>query len=208
MSSRNLTPVSYVVLGLVARDGPSTPYDLKAAVGRGIAYFWPFPHSQIYSETEYLAGLGLLAHEQERRGRRRRTFRLTDAGRLALQAWLREPTSDPVHVRSHGFLQLYFGAFGRPEDMLNLANVQIATFKAQVHEVGEMVGRLQVGADGKWQLAVAEMFGEMSRAILDSWTRVAARASRELRSPPARPPHRGSRASAAAARTSRRHTGA
>ena len=94
------------VLGLIARDGPSTPYDLKAAVARGIAYVWPFPHSQIYSETEYLAEIGLLAHEQERRGRRRRTFRLTDAGRQALENWLREPTSDPVQIRSYGFLQL------------------------------------------------------------------------------------------------------
>ena len=52
MSRADITPVSYVVLGLVARDGPSTPYALKAAVGRGIAHFWQFPHSQIYAETE------------------------------------------------------------------------------------------------------------------------------------------------------------
>ena len=94
VSRRTLTPVSYVVLGLIARDGPSTPYDLKVAVARGIAQFWPFPHSQIYSETEYLTGLGLLAEKRETSGRRRRTFRITDAGRLALEAWLREPTSE------------------------------------------------------------------------------------------------------------------
>src|SRR6266511_2851262 len=49
MSIPELNPVSYVVLGLVNRDGPSTPYELKTAVGRGIAYFWQFPHSQIYT---------------------------------------------------------------------------------------------------------------------------------------------------------------
>ena len=53
--------MSYVVLGLVARDGPSTPYALKAAVARGVAHFWPFRHSQIHAETERLARLGLLA---------------------------------------------------------------------------------------------------------------------------------------------------
>ena len=68
MSRPDLTPVSYVVLGLVARDGPSTPYALKTAVGRGIAHFWPFPHSQIYAETGRLAGLGLLAEEREHTG--------------------------------------------------------------------------------------------------------------------------------------------
>src|SRR5262249_26316420 len=101
MSSRNLTPVSYVVLGLIARDGPSTPYEVKRAVARGIAHFWPFPHSQIYSETEYLTGLGLLAEERERSGRRRRTFRVTDGGRRALESWLCEPTSDAFQIRSY-----------------------------------------------------------------------------------------------------------
>ena len=59
------------------------------AVSRGIAHFWPFPHSQIYSETEYLTGLGLLAEDRESNGRRRRTFRLTAGGRHALASWLR-----------------------------------------------------------------------------------------------------------------------
>jgi DNA-binding PadR family transcriptional regulator len=67
--------VSYVVLGLIARDGPSTPYALKAAVGRGIGHFWQFPHSQIYAET----------------GRRWRSYRITAEGRAALSAWLAEP---------------------------------------------------------------------------------------------------------------------
>src|SRR4029450_7966169 len=88
VSTPDLTPVSYVVLGLVARDGPSTPYALKAAVGRGIAHFWQFPHSQIYAETERLARLGLLAEEREQTGRRRRSYRITPQGRAALAAWL------------------------------------------------------------------------------------------------------------------------
>src|SRR6266511_3516462 len=84
MSIPELNPVSYVVLGLVNRDGPSTPYELKPAVGRGIAYFWQFPHSQIYAESERLARLGLLLEEREQTGRRRRTFRITPEGLAAL----------------------------------------------------------------------------------------------------------------------------
>src|SRR3712207_4480950 len=108
MSRPDLTPVSYVVLGLVARDGPSTPYALKVAVGRGIAQFWQFPHSQIYAETERLARLGLLAEERELTGRRRRSYRLTDEGRAALAAWLAEPTDEPPQLRSLGLLKLFF----------------------------------------------------------------------------------------------------
>src|SRR5829696_3541648 len=108
MSRPDLTPVSYVVLGLVARDGPSTPYALKTAVGRGVAHFWPFPHSQIYAETERLAGLGLLAEEREQTGRRRRSYRITPEGRTALSAWLAEPAAEPPQLRSLGLLKLIF----------------------------------------------------------------------------------------------------
>src|SRR6266511_2409516 len=114
MSIPELNPVSYVVLGLVNRDGPSTPYELKTAVGRGIAYFWQFPHSQIYAESERLARLGLLLEEREQTGRRRRTFRITPEGRAALRAWLAQPTSEPTQLRSPGLLQLYFGWFASP----------------------------------------------------------------------------------------------
>jgi PadR family transcriptional regulator AphA len=209
MSSRNLTPVSYVVLGLIARDGPSTPYEVKAAVARGIAHFWPFPHSQIYSETEYLTGLRLLAEERERSGRRRRTFRVTDAGRRVLESWLCEPTSDAFQIRSYAFLKLYFGYFARPEDVLNLAGVQIASLETQLTEIGQMLDRLKVRADRKWQLALGEMFSDLSRAVLDAWKRVEARASHEARASTAavRRPNQRTSLSAAMRRQKRRRAG-
>ena len=98
MSRPDLTPVSYVVLGLVARDGPSTPYALKTAVGRGMPHFWPFPHSQIYAETGRLAGLGLLAEEREHTGRRRRSYRITGEGQAALAALAAEPTDEASRI--------------------------------------------------------------------------------------------------------------
>lgn len=210
MSSDGLTPVSYVVLGLIARDGPSTPYTLKAAVARGIAHFWPFPHSQIYSETGYLTGLGLLAEERERSGRRRRTFRLTDSGRRALQSWLAEPTSEALQIRSYAFLQLYFGYFGRPEDVRKLADVQIASLEARHREIGQMVERLKTRADRKWQRVLAEMYAELARGGLEAWKQVAAMASREVRASAAAPARqeRNTARSAATKRSGRqRRTG-
>ena len=66
------------------------------AVGRGVAHFWQFPHSQIYAETDRLARLGLLAEQREHTGRRRRSYRITPEGRAALRAWLASrPTSRP-----------------------------------------------------------------------------------------------------------------
>src|ERR671937_1200150 len=109
MSNPQLTPVSYVVLGLVAQ-GATTSYDMKQKAARSVGYFWHFPHSQLYAEPARLVELGLLAEEQERGGRRRRTYTLTKAGKTVLDGWLRRPTSEPTQGRDTGLLKLFFGA--------------------------------------------------------------------------------------------------
>ncbi|MGD0248138.1 MAG: hypothetical protein ABSB75_03710 [Candidatus Limnocylindrales bacterium] len=44
-----LTPTSYLVLGLLAREGPSTPHDLKRHVAATIGHFWSFPHALLWA---------------------------------------------------------------------------------------------------------------------------------------------------------------
>ena len=172
MSRTDLTPVSYVVLGLVARDGPSTPYAIKAAVGRGIAHFWQFPHSQIYAETERQARLGLLTEEREQTGRRRRSYRITAEGRAALAAWLAEPTDEALQVRSLGLLKLFFAQHAAPEDVAELARVQAELHRGWVEVTTGIVERLQARGDRPGQLAVAELMGDAFRVMAGHWERV------------------------------------
>jgi hypothetical protein len=115
----------------------------------------------------------MLAEERENRGRRRRRFRLTDTGRHALEAWLSEPTSDTLHLRSYAFLKLYFGHFARPADIAGLARAQIAAMEEQTAYVTEMLDRLKVRPDRKWQMAVAEMYFQIASAMLTQWKQIA-----------------------------------
>ena len=46
--SAALTSTSYLVLGLIQREGPSTPYELKRHVAATIGHFWTFPHALLY----------------------------------------------------------------------------------------------------------------------------------------------------------------
>jgi PadR family transcriptional regulator, regulatory protein AphA len=181
MSRADLTPVSYVVLGLVARDGPSTPYALKAAVGRGIAHFWQFPHSQIYAETERLARLGLLAEEREQTGRRRRSYRITPQGRAALAAWLAEPAEEPPQFRSLGLLKLFFAQHAGPAEIAELARAQAALYRGYVELTDAITERLQARPDLPGQQAVAELMGDTFRVMAEHWERV----ERTLGAPPA-----------------------
>ena len=72
-------------------DGPATPYDLKQLAQVSTAKFWSVPHTQLYTECARLAREGLLSEQREQTGRRRRIYRLTDAGSQALEQWRSEP---------------------------------------------------------------------------------------------------------------------
>jgi len=127
-----LTPVSYLVLGLIGRAGSATPYELKRWAGESIGNFWAFPHSQLYSEPARLAEAGLLEEQQEPAGRRRRIYSLTDDGLAALRRWLREPTVEPPQIRDLALLKLFFGQFLSPEEVAAHARVQGATHRARL----------------------------------------------------------------------------
>src|SRR4029079_17777224 len=103
-----LTPTSYVVLGLLAREGPSTPYELERHVRATLGNFWSFPHTLLYSEPPRLATGGLVDEVRETSGRRRRVFAVTAAGEAALRAWLDRPSTEPTQLRDPGLLELFF----------------------------------------------------------------------------------------------------
>ena len=129
MSVPRLTPVSFMVLGLVENAGQATPYQLKAFAAQSVGNFWSIQHAQLYTECERLAKAGLLDEEREEGGRRRRTYRLTDRGRAALDEWRATPATELGELRSPGLLQLFFGAEKGP-----LAAAQLESHGAKLAE--------------------------------------------------------------------------
>jgi DNA-binding PadR family transcriptional regulator len=127
-----LTPTSYLVLGLLAREGPSTPYELKRHVATTIGHFWSFPHALLYKEPARLANLGLLTEEREDAGRRRRLFTITEAGERALRAWLSQPARHPTELRDLALLQLFFADLESTAATLAIAEEQLALHRAQL----------------------------------------------------------------------------
>jgi DNA-binding PadR family transcriptional regulator len=129
MADRELTPTSYIVLGLLDEE-PGTPYDLKARVAVGLGNFWTVQHAQLYRETARLAKEGLLAELREKDGRRRKTYSVTKAGEEALSAWLEQGAmSDLPEVRDPGLLKIYLGA-----DPKAIAAAQAAAHTARLKE--------------------------------------------------------------------------
>jgi PadR family transcriptional regulator AphA len=133
MSTPRLTESSYIVLGMLERVQPATPYDLKQVAQVSTAHFWTIPHSQLYSECERLAKDGLLSEEREQAGRRRRIYRVTQAGLQALEKWRAEPGEARTEVRDIGILKLFLGA-----DPAMLARTYLPKYEANLHRYEEL----------------------------------------------------------------------
>ncbi len=132
MSTERLTPTSYLVLGLLAREGPSTPYDLEQHVKATLGNFWSFPHTLLYSEPPRLGALGLVTETRETEGRRRRVFSITPAGMAALDAWLERPSGEPTELRDPGLLQLFFADLASDDAKRRLAERRLAIHEAKL----------------------------------------------------------------------------
>jgi DNA-binding PadR family transcriptional regulator len=173
--ARKLTTTSYVVLGLVAARQPITSYEMKRFVAVSIGYFWPFPHSQLYAEPARLVRLGLLEEDVEETGRKRRRFRITEAGRHALSTWLAEPASEPTEIRDLGMLKLFFGSQGQAEDLVALATEQHFAHQRRYEEyqsLHEAVG----DAATRWELATLEVGTRYEQMAAAFWAEVLDRA--------------------------------
>lgn len=113
MQSRSRTP--YTILGCLTVQ-PMSGYDIKQFVDECIVHFWSESYGQIYPTLAQLEEDGLIQGRTEpgERGREKRVYRITAAGRDELEAWLREP-AEPGTARYEHSLKLFFGYNADPD---------------------------------------------------------------------------------------------
>ena len=168
MNDVNLTPASAIVLGLLEFIGaPATPYELKQAVKQTVGSFWTFQHAQLYTETERLAGAGLLTEEREQGGRRRKRYALTPRGRAALDEWRAEPAPDVAELRDLGLLKLFFGA-----DPVALGQVQLEAHERRLAEYLE-TRKIDQGLEPRGPWLALDLGIEHERKMIRFWKRMA-----------------------------------
>ena len=125
-----LTGTSYALLALLDRFGELTSFEIKDALETSVENFWPVPHTTAYQEPARLASGGYLSSRQEKGGRRRRRYALTDVGRQALREWADEPVAAPPQLRDELLLKIFAGADPEP-----LLAARVEFFRAKVEEL-------------------------------------------------------------------------
>jgi PadR family transcriptional regulator, regulatory protein AphA len=97
--STELTPLSYVVLALVGRNGAGA-HDLVRMTRGGQSLYYAGAASKIYEQPRRLERLGYLRSEKRPGRTKDKThYTLTDKGLAALREWLARPSSFP-RIRS------------------------------------------------------------------------------------------------------------
>jgi DNA-binding PadR family transcriptional regulator len=123
-----LSPTAHVILGMLGWR-PMSGYEIKTIVDKSTRFFWAASYGQIYPELRKLSAAGLIEGQASPQGGRRRTlYRLTPAGRKALQNWL-GVDADVFELRDEGLLKLFFAEAGGTD-----AAIQALDSKRREHE--------------------------------------------------------------------------
>jgi PadR family transcriptional regulator, regulatory protein AphA len=167
-----LTATSYAVLSLLDLLEEATPYDLKQALERSVENFWPVPHTTFYDEPARLEKAGLLSATQESGGRRRKRYKLTEAGGTALREWADAPGSPPSQFRDEGMLKVFAGA-----DPFVVFAGRGDWHREKLAELESYLASLQAGQEGrrtdKWRGPEATVIGGMNyhRQMIETFER-------------------------------------
>jgi PadR family transcriptional regulator AphA len=166
---------SYVVLGLLDRHGPTTPYQLERIINASIGYFWGFPRSQLYAEATRLARHGLIGEHREETGRRRRTLSVTDQGRAELQRWLSMSADQPTEIRDEGLIRLFLTRGDNAgDDVRRLADGQERAHRQRLADYQALVAREAYPAHSP-QRATLELGLRFERIAAAFWAELTAR---------------------------------
>jgi DNA-binding PadR family transcriptional regulator len=162
-SDAKLTPFSYVILGLVGRNGAG-PHDIVRMM-RERALFWTTSESHFYGEPKRLANLGYLtAEKQPGRTRERTHYELTDQGRNALAAWLAEPAAMP-RVQNEAAVKLLGADFSDDATVLSSLRGLRAQIDASYRDLEAMERR---ASEFPHRIRYLRLLNDLHRRTLDA----------------------------------------
>ena len=155
---QDLPVTSYALLGLLTFGDALTGYELKQRADATLRFYWVSPAmSQVYSGLGRLTEHGLVTASGQGRGT---TYTISDAGRSALEAWMRESAPGFPVLKHPVALRLLLGHVVDQESTLSMLRDHVRALdreRAALLEVRESLrGRDGPGAAFRHPSLVAD----------------------------------------------------
>jgi PadR family transcriptional regulator AphA len=165
-TTTTLTATEAALLGLLARGGPRSGYDLKKAVDASVGYFWKPAKTQIYAVLPRLVAAGLATRRAVVQSDRpdKQVYRVTAAGRNALTEWLEAPP-EADGDRTPFLLRVYLGGLASPEALAR--HIQARREEAEALKADLEAIDARVGDGGDYHASLTRRFGlETANAVI------------------------------------------
>jgi DNA-binding PadR family transcriptional regulator len=172
-----LTATEAAVLALLAIEGEASGYDLLKQVRRSIGFVWAPAKTQLYAVLPRLVRDGL-ALERGVKGKGKpdkRLYRVSAAGRAALQQWLDTPDDEPS--RDTFFLRLFVGGLADREALLD----HVASYRALVEDRLAALRAIEPSNTGEGHDAFHRLLLELGLEQYELELRWADRVAKQLR---------------------------
>lgn len=159
---KSLPATAWAVLGLLSFGRDLTGYDLKKWADSSLRFFyWSPAISQIYGELRRLESLGYVeswaAPQDELRNKR--LYRITELGRDALTAWVRDSPVEPPVLKHGVALRVWLGHLADPVVLREIVAEHRAYASKMLAEVS--AARLTAEQNPEWTYPeLVERWGE------------------------------------------------
>jgi PadR family transcriptional regulator AphA len=138
-----LTTTEHALLGMLARYGEHSGYELLKLASAGVGYVWSPARSHVYDVLPRLEHTG---HARRRvvaqTGKPdKHLWRITRRGRAALRSWINTVDGDSLNNRGVLLLKLFFGDDGDPEQLVE----HLEDFRGQT--IGKLAALRAIAAE-------------------------------------------------------------
>ena len=127
-----MTTTEYALLGMLARYGEHSGYELLKLADEGIGFFWSPAKSHLYDVLPRLERRSYARRHVLPQSTRpdKHLWRITSQGRAALRAWINTVDADALDNRGVLLLKLFFGGHGDQPQLV----AHLERFRAQASE--------------------------------------------------------------------------
>jgi DNA-binding PadR family transcriptional regulator len=115
-----LATTEYALLGMLARYGEHSGYELLKLAEGGIGFFWSPAKSHVYDVLPRLERGGYARRRVVAQSSKpdRHVWRITRRGAVALRDWIDTIDENPLEQRGVLLLKLFFGDHGHPDSLV------------------------------------------------------------------------------------------